>query len=455
MQKRDDDHCKRQREHVVVAGASVSGLLTARVLSEYFRHVTVVERDELPLEPLNRRGVPQARHVHALTARGSQIMAELFPGILDELVARGVEVWDDGDLSKFHSCFGGHQLLASDHLRNPHLMYFASRPLLEWTLRHRTEALPNVTILDKRQVASLTSTADGGRVTGVSVLGVDGGAAQTVKADLVVDATGRGSRAPVYLEGLGYGRPPELEVTVQLVYASQKLRLSPDRLTKYLVGVTPQPDRPTTWALARQEDDNWILTLGAMCGKKPPTDWDERLSWAVGLVPSEVLDALALAQPLGEVVLHRLPSNRWRRYDKMRRFPDGFLIVGDALCSFNPIYGQGMTVAALQAIVLRDCLGRGRNNLAQAFFRDASKKVRVAWQTAVGADLTLPQVLGTRSRAMRITNAYLERVMTAAEIDLRITEQFLRITSMLDSPLRMLHPGFMLRVAIANRRRNV
>lgn len=434
-------------------GASVSGLLAARVLADHFRQVTVVERDELPTEPSNRRGVPQGRHAHVLSVRGSQIMDQLFPGILDQLITRGVEVWDDGDLSKIHGLFGGHQLVASGFLVQPHPVHFPSRPLLEWTLRERTNALSNVTILANRQVTSLSASADGKRVTGLRILG--GAEAGAIEADLVVDATGRGSRMPAYLRELGYGCPPEQEVKMQLVYASQQLRLSPYRLPKYLVGVSPQPTRPGTWALVRQEHDTWMLSLGAMVGEEPPTDWHERLSYGIGLVPAEVLAALMCAQPLGEVKLHRLPSNRWRRYDKMGRFPAGLLVIGDALCSFNPIYGQGMTVAALQAIVLRDCLRRGRNDLARPFFRAAARKVWVAWQTAVGADLTIPQVIGPRPRTMRLVNAYTRYVLAAAEVDISVTERFLRVNSMLDSPVRLLDPAFIFRVVVANRRRKV
>lgn len=441
--------------HAVVVGASIGGLLAARVLSDHFARVTVVERDELPAEPANRRGVPQGRHVHFLPPRGSQIMEQLFPGILGQLVARGVAVWDDGDISKIYAAVGRrYHLPASGYLSNWQPFYFPSRPLLEWAVRNRTLALANVSLLQNHQLVSLMSTANRDRITGVRVLpGCAGETSRSVTADLVVDATGRGSHLPAYLEDLGYCRPRQQEVTVQLVYASQQLRLPSNSLTRYAVSISPQPERPTVWALNRQKAQ-WILTVGALGGAEPPMGWRERLCWAAGRVPPDVLEALQHAQPVGEVALHRLPSNRWRRYDEMKRFPSGLLVVGDALCSFNPIYGQGMTVAGLEALLLGECLRRGgRNHLAFRFFDRAAKPVRVAWQMAVGADLMLPQVPGPRSRTMRVTNAYMECVMAASEVDLDVTRQFLRVSGMLDSPMRMLRPAFMLRVAMANRRR--
>lgn len=445
-----------QRGHAVVVGASIGGLLAARVLSDHFERVSVVERDELPALPANRRGVPQGRHVHLLTQRGSQIMERLFPGILGQLVDCGVAVWDDGDISKVYTALAGkYQLPASGYLRNWQPFYFPSRPLLEWAVRNRTQALANVSFLENHQLVSLMSTANRDRITGVCVLqrGCAGETSHSLTADLVVDATGRGSHLPIYLQELGYGSPRQQEVTVQLVYASQQVRLPPNHLARYAIAVPPRPERPTIWALNRQEAQ-WILTVGAMGGEMPPMGWHERVRMAAGHVPPDVLEALQDAQPVGEVAVHRLPSNRWRRYDEMKRFPSGLLVVGDALCSFNPIYGQGMTVAGLEALLLGECLRRGQlNDLASRFFDGAAKTVRVAWQLAVGADLMLPQVPGPRPRTMRITNAYMERVMAAAEVDLGVTEQFLRITGMLDSPARMLRPTFMLRVAMANRRR--
>ncbi|HUO36782.1 MAG TPA: FAD-binding protein, partial [Mycobacterium sp.] len=215
-------------ERAVVLGASMSGLLAARVLADFYRSVTVVERDVLSGEPANRRGVPQGRHVHALLARGAQTLGELFPGILDELVADGAPVWDDAEYSRLYICFGGHLMPRSGKaVLDPkaNAMYQPSRPLLECHVRRRLRAIENVTILDGHDVAELTSTADRKRVTGVRVVDRDGGADKELAADLVVDAMGRAAHTPALLESLGYGRPTEDHIVTHTTYVSQMLRI--------------------------------------------------------------------------------------------------------------------------------------------------------------------------------------------------------------------------------------
>jgi 2-polyprenyl-6-methoxyphenol hydroxylase-like FAD-dependent oxidoreductase len=439
-------------EHAVVLGASMGGLLAARVLADFYDAVTVVERDVLTDDAANRRGVPQGQHGHVVLPRCSQVLDELFPGFLDELVAAGVPVWDDGDLAKIDLSVGGHQFCRSGTLRNRDShQYYPSRPFLESQLRQRLQAIPNVKLLDGHDVAGLTSNRD--RVTGARVVNRHGGGETTVTADLVVDATGRGSRTPAFLDELGYGRPTEDEVVVQLAYASQLLRIPPGTLDVGLFGVFPEPGRPTTFAFVGYENDTWMLTLGGMLGQQPPTERAAMLKFGEQLAPASALAALRDAEQLEQPARYRVPSNRWRRYDKMRRIPKGLIVFGDAVCSFNPIYGQGMTVASIEAIVLRDCLRRGDRHLPRRFFRASAKKIRVAWQMAVGSDLALPEVVGPRPLSMRITNAYMDRLLTAAETDPLVAEQFLRVSGMVDSPARLLRPSLMIRVARASRRR--
>jgi 2-polyprenyl-6-methoxyphenol hydroxylase-like FAD-dependent oxidoreductase len=439
--------------HAVVLGASMGGLLAARVLADRYDRVTVVERDLLPVDPLNRRGVPQGRLIHALAARGTQVLDELFPGFVDELVANGAGIWDDGDLSKLWISVGGHQSPRSGRAPNPPVILFPSRPLLEWNVRRRVMAIANVTILEGHDVLGLTATPDRRRVTGAKVVDRAIDRETTLTADLVVDATGRGSRTPVFLEELGYGRPREDELTVQLAYACQLVRVAPGAIQQHMIAVFPEPGRPKMFGLIRNENDSWMFGVGAMAGLQPPDGTAEMLSFAADFVPAHVLEALRAAEPLGAVVHHRVPSNRWRRYDKLRRTPDGLLVVGDAVCSFNPIYGQGMTVAAIEATVLRDCLLRGDRGLPRRFFRASARTIRVAWQTAVGSDLALPEVEGARPWSMRISNAFLERVLTAVEVDTVVAGQFMRVTSMVDPPIRLFRPSILLRIARATRRR--
>lgn len=439
--------------HAVVLGGSIAGLLAARVLADFYQHVTIVERDVLCDSATPRRGVPQSGQAHIPLARCTEILEELFPGILDELLHRGVPTWDDGDLSRLCIKYLGHQSIQHGTLPKTvaNSLYFPSRPLLEHQVRRRLTAIPNVTVLDGHTVLGLTATEAGDRVTGVRVGA--GRTEQELDAELVVDATGRGSRTPVFLDALGYRRPPEDELVIRLTYASQSLRFRPGALPEDLILIGPEPGRPTTFACTAQEDGTVMVLVSGMTGTQPPGTREELIAFAAPFAPPHALAAWAAAEPLGEVTRYRIPSSRWRRYDRMRRFPRGLLVVGDAMCSVNPIYGQGMTVAAMEALVLRDCLTRGDQDRPQRFFRAAAKKVRVAWQTAVGSDLALPEVEGPRPVSMRLTNAYLDWVMTAAETDRLVSGQLARLTGMIDPPSRLLRPAFVARVAQAHRRR--
>jgi 2-polyprenyl-6-methoxyphenol hydroxylase-like FAD-dependent oxidoreductase len=445
-------------DHALVLGGSISGLLAARVLSDFYGRVTVVERDELSETPCNRRGVPQGRHVHALLAGGAQAVGEFFPEILDELAAEGAPVWDDGDLSRLYISYGGHLMrrsgkaagTAADHKK--FALYQPSRPLLECHVRRRLQAIGNVTIRDGHDVGELTSTLDHTRITGARVVDRNGGADQELTADFVMDARGRAAHTAGCLERLGYGRPAEERIVMHTTYVSQTLQIPPGTLEEMLVVIGPVPGRPTGMFLFRYEKDVWIFTVFGMVGQEPPRDLPGMLSFAQEFAPPRLLAAARAGEPTAPVVQHRLPSSQWRRYDKMQRFPAGLLVCGDAMCSFNPIYGQGMSVAAMDAVALRDALRGGTAGLSRRYFRAAAKSIGVAWGLAAGSDLAFPGVEGRRTALMQLTNRFVEQVLTACETDAEVHRQFFKVTGLVDAPARLFHPAFLYRVARTNLR---
>ena len=430
-------------DHAVVIGASMGGLLAARVLTDAFDQVTILERDELPAGAQARKGVPQGRHGHGLHPAGLQVLEDLFPGFTAEAAADGAPVFAS---TAIRGVVAGHPMCRAD-VGAPLLS--TSRPFLEGLVRRRVAGLDAVSMVDGCDVVGPVHPA-GDRITGVRVLRRrDGSTEEVLDADLVVDATGRGGQALRWLDQIGFPRPAEEEVHVGVAYATRHIRLpagalGPDRI----VVVGPRPGHPRGMYLAEQEDGWSILTVFGYRGNEPTRDPGGFMAFVHTVAPPDLAAALEEAEPVTDVVTHRLPSSLRRRYERLRRFPEGLLVFGDAICSFNPIYGQGMTVAALQAVALRNEVRRRRLD-ARRFFRAAARPVGDAWDLATGSDLSLPEVPGPRSRKVRILNAYVERLLRAAEEDPTVARAFLRTIAMLDRPPSLLRPTIAARVTRA------
>ena len=440
---RDTIPCPQIGDHAVVLGASMAGLLAARVLADAYGQVTVIDRDQLPEASTHRRGVPHGRHAHALLARGQQALEELFPGLTAELIAQGVPT---GDLLA-----NGRWYVSGHRLRQAPIglvSLSASRPLLEGYVRARVRTLPNVAFLDSCDIIGLVATPDGRRITGARVLGrADGGAEERLGADLVVDATGRGSRTPIWLEALGYERPDEEQVRVGLGYATRTYRLPPDALDGDLAVLdATTPEHPRGGALLLLEGDRWMVTLAGMLGDHPPTDPDGFLAFARSLRFPDIHQAIRHAEPLDDPVGFRFPASVRHRYERLDRFPDGLLVLGDAVASFNPIYGQGMSVAAVEALTLRRHLERGIEPQPRRWFRDLAHVVDVPWEMAAGGDLVFPGVQGRRTAKVRLVSTYLARLHAAAAHDANLATAFIRVAGLVDPPQTLLRPGIVLRV---------
>jgi 2-polyprenyl-6-methoxyphenol hydroxylase-like FAD-dependent oxidoreductase len=430
-------------DRAVVLGASMAGLLAARVLADVYGQVAVVDRDELPEAPMHRRGVPHGRHLHALAARGQQALEELFPGLTAELVAQGAPAGNL--LTDARLYLSGHRLRQAD---TGLVLLCASRPLLEGRVRARVRALPNVNLLDRCDVVGLATTPDGRRVTGARLLRrADDSAVEVLGADLVVDATGRGSRTPVWLDALGYSRPQEDQVRIGLGYATRTYRLPPDALDgdlAVLQAATPQ--HPRTGALQMLEGDRWMLTLAGILADHPPTDSNGFLAFARSLQFPDIHETIRDAEPLDDPVGFRFPASVRHRYERLRRFPDGFLVTGDAVASFNPIYGQGMSVAALEALTLRRHLQQGTEPQPHRWFRDLARLVDVPWDMSAGGDLLFPGVPGRRTLKARLVNAYIARLHAAAVDDASLAGAFVRVAGLVAPPQTLLHPSIAVRV---------
>ena len=339
--------------------------------------------------------------------------------------------------------FGGH-LMARAHSGLPLLC--ASRPLLEDAVRARVAATPGVDVVARCEVVGLDTSADRLRVTGARVRR-DGRAEESLPAGLVVDAGGRGSRIPTWLAALGLPTPAEDRVKIGLGYASRVYRARPSVLGGDLGIVrAPLPPRGRGGALAVLEGDRWMVTLIGVLGDHPPTDPAGFLDFARSLPEPDIHDAIATAVPLADPVPFRFPAGVRRRYERLPRFPERLLVVGDGFCSFNPIYGQGMTVAALEALALRDQLRGGRPPQPAAFHRQVARIVDAPWELAVGGDLAFPGVEGRRTPKTRLLGTYVDRLHAAAATDADLAAAFLRVAALVDPPTALMNPRIALRV---------
>ncbi|GIW91790.1 MAG: FAD-binding monooxygenase [Pirellulaceae bacterium] len=436
------------QNHAVVIGASMGGLLAARALADFYQQVTLIERDAFPRIGQNRKGVPQGRHTHALLLRGGEILEGLFPGLTADLMDRGVPlinrperelIWFDGG--------GYHARFTNEDGRTGALG--VSRPLLEGYVRQRLLALPNLSAIEQCDALGLVPSERAGRVRGVRIRRrVEEGAEGMLEADLVVDASGRGSRAPKWLEEMGYAPPEEERVTVHVGYSTRLYRRRPEHVNgAKTVLITPQPPQlKRLGVILAQEGERWIVGLGGALGDYPPSDEAGFLAFAQSLAAPDIYNLIKDAEPLSEIITYRFKASLRRRYEKLTRFPEGFLVFGDAVCSFNPIYGQGMSVAAMEALDLQHELRRGDVGLWRRFFRRAARSIDIPWQIVVSSDLRFPEAEGKRTPRIRVINAYMARLHRAAHRDPVVAKAFNDVANLLAPPQSLMRPTILWRV---------
>ncbi|WP_155893880.1 FAD-dependent oxidoreductase [Cystobacter fuscus] len=431
-------HSLQGRSHAVVIGASVTGLSTARVLADHFERVTVLDQDALPDSPVPRRGVPQASHVHNLMARGCQIFERLFPGLIAELESHGALTFDYGENTRI--LFQG-QLLP--RFRSGVRSVASSRALLEWCLQGRLRALPQLTVRTGTSVSRLQGER-GGRIRGVVLKeGASTDTEQVLEADLVVDASGRGSHAPQWLQALGRALPPEQLIRPGLAYATRWYRVPPNRQVERLgdwviIGTSPEfPARPYSGAVCRVEGEQMIVTLLGAGNHPMPTDDTDFLALARELPLPAIAELIQDAEPLSPIHTFRGARNRWRHYERVAHWPEGFVVLGDAACVFNPAYGQGMTVAGLSALLLDACLREDGAGMCHTFQKRLAELHQVPWGMVRGDD-TLWELGDKATWVQRLTSQVQRQLVGSLFFSEAGTRRFLEVMHMLRTPESML-----------------
>ncbi|WP_405166498.1 FAD-dependent monooxygenase [Nocardia sp. NBC_01499] len=441
-------------------GGGIGGLLAARVLADYFDRVTVLEQDQVSADTEYRSGIPQARHPHGLLARGARILEELFPGIRTELAEMGAPVFDYGELTLVMLPTGWAPRRAIGQS-----VQTCTRVALERCIRRRVMALPGVTIRGGFRVEDLCWNAARSRVTGVcgrprKASPTSPGPAETIEADLVIDASGRTSKLPHWLSEAGFSPPVERVVDGNLSYTSRLYDSPPDINPDWtLTGeVTYAPAVRRGGGIAIVESGHWIVCLIGAGGEPTPTDEAGFLDYARSLHNPHIASSITDATPAGALYRFVKLANRWTPYHQMRRWPDRLLCLGDAVCILNPVQGQGMTVAAIQATILSDLLDRrdrtaNLTGLGRQFQRRAARSLRLPWLMAASADLAWnPTHAGLSAR---LAHWYFDQLLQLLPTDPDTYRRVMLTGQMINNPLTLLHPRVLARLARHRGRRIV
>lgn len=431
--------------HAIVIGGSIAGMLAAQVLTKYFNRVTIIERDYISERPEYRPGVPQAHHLHVLLKRGLDILEQLFPGIQTELATSdAIAVNASADYLWFG--IGGWTPRSNSDLN----VYSLSRNLLEWIIRRRLVTNKRVVFLQGEIVTNLLSNTNKTQVTGVQIrqksAQKQNGSSKhiNINADLVVDASGRNSRAPQWLEAMDYKPPQKTVINSFLGYASRFYQI-PANFQADWQGILLTAKAPGTRGgiLSPVESDRWMVTLAGISRDYPPTDEAGFLEFARSLRHPIIHETIKDAQAISPIYAYHRTENRWVHYEKMSRLPSGFVLVGDAVCAFNPVYGQGMTTAALGALTLDECLSKQLSHhahgdlvgLSKNFQKQLSKIIAVPWLMATSEDFRWQTTIGGSPNLItKLIQMYLDRVLLVAIESAEIHRLFLEVMHLVKPP---------------------
>lgn len=436
-----------KRERAIIIGGSIAGLLTARILANHFQQVTIIERDSLA-DGTKRLGVPQANFAHLLVKQGLEIIESLFPGFQAELIAQGAIAVDVAADIDFLSPAGWGVRFDSD-LK----IVACSRTLLEKSLRKRVLALPQVTIETDTKVKALLANDDRTRVTGVSLQPRGSSTPESIFADLVVDASGRSSSLSQWLTALGYEQPEETVIDAHIGYATRiyKIPTEVSRDWQVMFIQASPPQSPYGAIIVPLEGDRWIVGLMGGDYTTPHANETEWFNFIRQLPSNRFYEAIKTAEPISPIMCFRSAENRLRHCDRLNRWPDNFVALGDAVCSFNPVYGQGMTVAAMGAITLNRCLQEQQENLqgmAQKFQKRLTKVHTIPWELATGEDYRYRTTEGGSPNLItKLMHAYMDRLLPLTNYDVSVRLTLIQVFHLLRSPLALLHPRIIIAVA--------
>jgi 2-polyprenyl-6-methoxyphenol hydroxylase-like FAD-dependent oxidoreductase len=433
-------------KRAIVVGAGLGGLSAARVLSDYFDEVMILERDELPDDAIARPGVPQGKHAHLLLAGGLKALENLFPGLGNELMRAGAEPIDPG----FDSLIEVPGRDVWPKIKFGWSTYSMTRPLIERILRRQVERRANIKVRGGRRVLNIMSESKVHAATGIQCQMADGGI-ETLKSDLIVDASGNGSLTVEFLKSIGRRPPAETSIGVNIRYASALFERSHICHDYKIVSSLPSACEETRGGVivAAENNSNQVVLAGR--GKDiPPIDGNEFLSYARQLRTLTVYNAIKDAKRLTDITPFSFPESRWRHFAQVPDFPRGVLPLGDAICRFNPVYGQGMTVASQEANMLSHLLQTWDRDslaiLAPTFLTKAETLIAHPWAMSAIPDFIYPETIGERPEDLEDRLNFQSALHRLAVRDAEIYELLIEIMHLLKPNTLLEDPSIIRRV---------
>ena len=457
-------------EHAIVIGGSIGGLITARVLSDYFERVTIFEADTLPDEAVPRKGVPQGTHAHGLMAGGADVLRKYYPGFHDDLVAAGAEY---GDPTLNWRGFIGARW--NPRIKSGLGTYVMSRPLLEAVVRKHTVAIANIELRVATPVSGYThstreacgagSTSNDSNtvVTGVTLEQ----SGEAVAADFVADVSGRNSKAASWIEPMGFTPPERSNIGVDVGYVTFEVAEPPNKQRDWSVLVVNQKDIPKdtrAGAIFYKEGGRYLVMATSFHKDYAPTDWPSFLAYMKALPYPSIYNEIKDLQPMGEAKEYRFAAYLRRHYERLQNFPQRLVVLGDAMCSFNPIYGQGMTVGAKEAEHLDACLKQcledsdsdnsgldsdSLDKVAEPFFKGAAKFIDAAWDGTTAEDFRYPQTRGERPKGYGLVKWLNRKFFALSGTDEEFSVAFFNVLSLVEPPESLLKPKYLFKALFA------
>ncbi|MEH7122493.1 FAD-dependent monooxygenase [Bacillus sp. JJ1773] len=432
-----------RREKAIIIGGGISGKLAARVLSGFFQEVIIIERDSEPFGPFPRKGVPQGEHIHALLFAGAKGLEDLFPGITEKFNAGGaVKINSTQDIAWFHHGVWKLRFVGD------YTTILQTRPHLEWHIEQYIKSIPNVTIQYSQNVQNFVYIEEENRMTGVEIIDSNDSIKRTIYADLIVDASGASSLSSRWLKKREIHIPEET-VKIDLSYFTKTLQLPDNQKRDWsikLVYPTP-PFEKIGGGISKIEGNRYLVTLmgyhNEINEKEILKSDNSFIEIAKKLPKLDIYQELKDATSLSSTSTFRVPNITWRRFDKVNHFPNGLLMIGDTICRIDPFFGQGMSIAVIEALALKKLL-MSQNHINQktieTFHHEAAKIISPIWNMVIAEDFRYPATIGKKPAALSLQQWYAKNIFLLSSENKDVYSSFVNVMHLLKPTSTLMHP---------------